>query len=153
MSSLRTRTVAAAKPAPVATRAARQRERILEAAEKCFIESGFHAASMAHIADTAGISAGLIYRYFESKSAIVRAIISLAHGLRLKVIAEGVESEEQLGILRRMGCDQYQGFFRSAAVPAAEIERFVREDAARTQPRDAADIDHTQSKLFRLREA
>jgi AcrR family transcriptional regulator len=75
MSSLRTRTPAAAKPAPLATRAARQRERILEAAEKCFIESGFHAASMAHIADTAGISAGLIYRYFDSKALIVKAII------------------------------------------------------------------------------
>ena len=86
-------------------------------------------------------------------ASIVRAIISLAHGLRLKVIAEGVESEEQLGILRRMGCDQYQGFFRSAAVPAAEIERFVREDNERAQPREEADIDRTQSKLFRLREA
>jgi AcrR family transcriptional regulator len=75
MSSLRTRTPAAPKPAPVATHAARQRERILEAAEKCFIESGFHAASMAHIADTAGISAGLIYRYFDSKALIVKAII------------------------------------------------------------------------------
>jgi AcrR family transcriptional regulator len=75
MSSPRTRTVAAAKPAAAATHAARQRERILEAAEKCFIESGFHAASMAHIADTAGISAGLIYRYFDSKALIVKAII------------------------------------------------------------------------------
>jgi AcrR family transcriptional regulator len=74
MSSLRTSTVAAARP-PTATRAALQRERILEAAEKCFIESGFHAASMAHIAQTAGISAGLIYRYFDSKALIVKAII------------------------------------------------------------------------------
>ena len=86
-------------------------------------------------------------------ASIVRAIISLAHGLRLKVIAEGVESEEQLGILRRMGCDQYQGFFRSAAVPAAQIEKFVREDAERTKNEGEADIDRTQSKLFRLREA
>jgi EAL domain-containing protein (putative c-di-GMP-specific phosphodiesterase class I) len=86
-------------------------------------------------------------------ASIVRAIISLAHGLRLKVIAEGVESEEQLGILKRMGCDQYQGFFRSAAVPAAEIERFVREDNARLRDQGEADIDRTQSKLFRLREA
>jgi diguanylate cyclase len=86
-------------------------------------------------------------------ASIVRAIISLAHGLRLKVIAEGVESEEQLGILRRMGCDQYQGFFRSAAVPAAEIERFVREDNERLRNQGEADIDRTQSKLFRLREA
>jgi diguanylate cyclase len=86
-------------------------------------------------------------------ASIVRAIISLAHGLRLKVIAEGVESEEQLGILRRMGCDQYQGFFRSAAVPAAEIEKFVREDAERMNLDGDSDIDRTQSKLFRLREA
>jgi diguanylate cyclase (GGDEF)-like protein len=84
-------------------------------------------------------------------ASIVRAIISLAHGLRLKVIAEGVESEEQLGILKRMGCDQYQGFFRSAAVPAAEIERFVHHDADREK--SEGDTDRTQSKLFRLREA
>jgi diguanylate cyclase (GGDEF)-like protein len=86
-------------------------------------------------------------------ASIVRAIISLAHGLRLKVIAEGVESEEQLGILRRMGCDQYQGFFRSAAVPAADIEKFVRDDGERMKNQGEADIDRTQSKLFRLREA
>jgi len=86
-------------------------------------------------------------------ASIVRAIISLAHGLRLKVIAEGVESEEQLGILRRMGCDQYQGFFRSAAVPAADIERFVRDDTERLKHQVETDIDRTQSKLFRLREA
>ena len=74
MSNLRTGAVAAAR-LPAATRAARQRERILEAAEKCFIESGFHAASMAHIAQTADISPGLIYRYFDSKALIVKAII------------------------------------------------------------------------------
>ena len=56
-------------------RAERQRERILDAAELCFIQSGFHAASMVHIAQTADMSAGLIYRYFDSKSAIVKAII------------------------------------------------------------------------------
>jgi diguanylate cyclase (GGDEF)-like protein len=85
-------------------------------------------------------------------ASIVRAIISLAHGLRLKVIAEGVESEEQLGILRRMGCDQYQGFYRSAAVPPADIECFARRDQI-LQPHLENDIDRTQSKLFRLREA
>ena len=61
--------------APGAARAGAQRERILAAAQKCFIEHGFHAASMASIADTAGMSAGLMYRYFENKSAIVLAII------------------------------------------------------------------------------
>lgn len=57
------------------SRAAKQCERILDAAEMCFIQSGFHGASMAHIATTAGMSPGLIYRYFDSKSAIVKAII------------------------------------------------------------------------------
>ncbi|HXR18335.1 MAG TPA: TetR/AcrR family transcriptional regulator [Steroidobacteraceae bacterium] len=68
---------AASARSPLAkARAARQRERILDAAELCFIKSGFHAASMAHIAQTAGMSQGLIYRYFDSKSAIVKAIIA-----------------------------------------------------------------------------
>src|SRR3546814_17854087 len=52
-----------------------QRERILCAAQKCFVEHGFHAASMASIAETAEMSAGLIYRYFENKNAIIMAIV------------------------------------------------------------------------------
>jgi AcrR family transcriptional regulator len=58
-----------------ANRAAQQRARILDAAERCFIERGFHAASMANIAATAGMSPGLIYRYFSAKTEIVRAIV------------------------------------------------------------------------------
>lgn len=57
------------------SRADAQRDRILCAALKCFIEHGFHAASMASIADTAQMSAGLMYRYFENKNAIVLGII------------------------------------------------------------------------------
>lgn len=52
-----------------------QRNRILDASEQCFIKHGFHAASMAKVAETAGISQGLAYRYFKSKSAIILAII------------------------------------------------------------------------------
>jgi len=53
-----------------------QRERILCAAQKCFVERGFHAASMANISDEAEMSPGLIYRYFENKNAIILAIIA-----------------------------------------------------------------------------
>ncbi|HET7202209.1 MAG TPA: TetR/AcrR family transcriptional regulator [Steroidobacteraceae bacterium] len=62
-------------PAVAGSRADAQRDRILCAALGCFIEHGFHAASMASIAEAAQMSAGLIYRYFESKNAIVLAIV------------------------------------------------------------------------------
>ena len=58
-----------------AARTRAQKERILTAARACFVERGFHAAGMAAIAETAGMSPGLIYRYFENKNAIILAII------------------------------------------------------------------------------
>jgi diguanylate cyclase len=57
---------------------------------------------------------------------IVRAIVSLAHSLHLKVIAEGVETADQLTFLRGLGCDQYQGFHCSPPVPADEFEKMMR---------------------------
>ena len=53
-----------------------QRDRILDAAQKCFTERGFHGASMAMIADTAQMSPGLIYRYFAGKSELIHGIVS-----------------------------------------------------------------------------
>jgi diguanylate cyclase len=61
--------------------------------------------------------------------AIVRAIISLAHSLRLKVIAEGVESDEQLDVLRDLHCDEYQGYLCSKPLPAAELASILAERA------------------------
>ncbi len=56
-------------------RTQQQRARILNAARVCFVKHGFNAASIATIAETAGMSPGLIYRYFESKNTIILAII------------------------------------------------------------------------------
>jgi diguanylate cyclase (GGDEF)-like protein len=86
-------------------------------------------------------------------SSIVQAIISLAHSLRLKVVAEGVETAEQLERLREMGCDQYQGFFRSAAVPAAEIEESIRSSIEAADQFDDTAFTVTQSRLaaFKVR--
>jgi AcrR family transcriptional regulator len=68
--------VTSGKPPSRATaRKQAQRERILCAAQACFVEYGFHGASMANIADRAEMSPGLIYRYFDSKNAIILAII------------------------------------------------------------------------------
>ena len=57
--------------------------------------------------------------------AITSAIIAMAHSLNLKVIAEGVENEQQLEFLQRQGCDQYQGFYFSRPVPAEEMVNFL----------------------------
>jgi EAL domain-containing protein (putative c-di-GMP-specific phosphodiesterase class I) len=58
-------------------------------------------------------------------AAIVRAIIAMAHQLGLKVIAEGVETESQLQLLRGLGGDQYQGFYCSRPLPAEAFEAFI----------------------------
>ncbi len=54
--------------------------------------------------------------------AIIRAIIAMTHSLKLNVVAEGVESEDQYRVLRDLECDEYQGFFFSKPLPAAEFE-------------------------------
>jgi two-component system CheB/CheR fusion protein len=53
---------------------------------------------------------------------IAGTIIALAHGLGLKVVAEGVETEDQRGLLEALGCDQGQGFLFARPMPAAEFE-------------------------------
>jgi len=59
--------------------------------------------------------------------AIVSTIISLAHSLNLKVVAEGVDSESQLQLLKLWKCDEIQGFLFSKPLPADTLLRFLRE--------------------------
>jgi diguanylate cyclase (GGDEF)-like protein/PAS domain S-box-containing protein len=62
---------------------------------------------------------------------LVSTIINLAHSLRLKVVAEGVDSEEQLRLLRALNCDEMQGFLFSKAVPSEIFEtRYLSPPAA-----------------------
>jgi EAL domain-containing protein (putative c-di-GMP-specific phosphodiesterase class I)/CheY-like chemotaxis protein/GGDEF domain-containing protein len=58
---------------------------------------------------------------------ISRAVIAMAHGLRLSVIAEGVETAGQLALLAAHGCDEIQGYYFSRPVDAAACERLLRE--------------------------
>jgi diguanylate cyclase (GGDEF)-like protein len=80
-------------------------------------------------------------------ASIVGAIVSLAHNLRLKVVAEGVETAAQLDLLKTLGCDQYQGYQFSPAVPAAEFEALMRGDFAGDAARVDEDAVRTHSKL------
>ncbi len=80
-----------------------QRDRILKAAEKAFIQHGFHAASMAEIAETADMSPGLIYRYYPGKNDIILAIIQR-------------ELEESRGII--------QNLYSAADLPQAMYDTF-----------------------------
>ena len=57
--------------------------------------------------------------------AIVRAVVDLAQSLKMHVVAEGVETSAQLEQLRRLGCEEMQGYLFSAPRPAAEIEELL----------------------------
>jgi diguanylate cyclase (GGDEF)-like protein/PAS domain S-box-containing protein len=60
-------------------------------------------------------------------AAIVEAVVSLARAMKLKVVAEGVETREQLEALRRYGCDMVQGYLFSKPVSTEDITRMLRE--------------------------
>jgi diguanylate cyclase (GGDEF)-like protein len=83
----------------------------------------------------------------EDAASIVKAIISLGHSLQLKVVAEGVETAEQLEQLRELGCDQFQGFYRSAAVLPGEIAKFIATTVEAAPRLDPSMFMETQSKL------
>jgi diguanylate cyclase (GGDEF)-like protein/PAS domain S-box-containing protein len=68
-----------------------------------------------------------------SDAIIVQTIISMGRTLGLEVIAEGVESEDQLELLRQYGCNAYQGYLFGAPLPAKDLERRM------TESRDGAD--------------
>jgi EAL domain-containing protein (putative c-di-GMP-specific phosphodiesterase class I) len=62
-------------------------------------------------------------------AAITKAVISLAHSLNLKVVAEGVETVEHVGALRAYGCDEIQGYYVGRPVPAGECGALLQNEA------------------------
>ena len=76
----------------------------------------------------------------EHDAAIASATIAMAHQLRLDVVAEGVEHTEQLDFLRECGCDEYQGFLFSPAVPPGEFGRLLARGTTPTECDRAAAV-------------
>ncbi len=75
----------------------------------------------------------------ENSRAVTAAVIALAHSLQIEVIAEGVESEQQVQILRQMSCDQAQGYFYSRPLKMADMHDFshpTRKDCGTVKPRN-----------------
>ncbi len=62
----------------------------------------------------------------DDKQAVVDAIIQMAHRLKMKVVAEGVESAQQVELLREMGCDYIQGYYYSKPLPINELIDFIQ---------------------------
>lgn len=80
--------------------------------------------------------------------AVVNAIIALAHTLKLRVIAEGVETEEQFHILKDLGCDEFQGFLYSRAIPAADMTRLLMDQINISAKRSPDGADKEKNSLF-----
>jgi EAL domain-containing protein (putative c-di-GMP-specific phosphodiesterase class I) len=76
----------------------------------------------------------------ETDRSIVDAVIALAHGLRISVVAEGIETEAQFEVLRAMGCDVGQGYLFARPLPAAEAGRLLsgRRSSRATRARASA---------------
>jgi len=98
------------EPTKAQERAEVQRHRILDAAQQCFIAHGFHAASIASIAETAGMSAGLIYRYFENKNALILAIVDR----QLQLLREDIRLNRRIDLAAEM----VQNYGRSCSAEA-----------------------------------
>ncbi|TBL81188.1 EAL domain-containing protein [Paenibacillus thalictri] len=64
----------------------------------------------------------------EDNAAIVTALIAMSHRLKIKSLAEGVETQEQLAFLIGQGCDEIQGYVFSKPVPAKDFERLLQEN-------------------------
>jgi EAL domain-containing protein (putative c-di-GMP-specific phosphodiesterase class I) len=76
------------------------------------------------------------------EAAIVTAVLSMARNLKLRVVAEGVETKEELEFLRSHDCEQAQGYFFSRPVPPEQFVRLLQSEADRRQPVKA--IAHRQ---------
>jgi EAL domain-containing protein (putative c-di-GMP-specific phosphodiesterase class I) len=82
----------------------------------------------------------------EGCTTLVRGIIALAHNLGLQVVAEGVETAQQLALLNTLGCDIIQGFFLHRPMPVEAFEELLRSKHPITELAEAL----SENQLSRL---
>ncbi len=93
-----------------------RREHILDAAEACFVRNGFHRSTMQDLAREAGMSPGNIYRYFESKEAVVRGLAERDRARGRVLVAEMQGARDPRGALLRILARYFTELSREAAV-------------------------------------
>jgi TetR/AcrR family transcriptional regulator, repressor for uid operon len=98
-----------------------RRARILAAAERAFAAHGFHAATMQHVAEAAGMSAGNLYRYFPSKEAIVAGLCGRDQDQRVGAFAELMAGDSVLAAFDKGLRDHVALRSRDKAVMIVEI--------------------------------
>lgn len=118
-----------------------RRQQILDAAAECFRKSGFHGASMSEIAKSFGMSAGHIYNYFESKEAIIEAMVKRDLDQALERIAK-IQGEKD--ILKAMLGTVDEGVQRR--IDRSELDTEILAEAARN-PKIAATVQCTDSVI------
>jgi len=80
---------------------------------------------------------------------IAQTVIGLGHSLGMKVIAEGVETEEQLDFLRFNECDEVQGYYTGKPMPAEQLEEYMESHVQKSQPEDVSPL--TKHRITRIR--
>lgn len=118
-----------------------RRQQILDAAAECFRRSGFHGASMSEIAKSFGMSAGHIYNYFESKEAIIEAMVKRDLDQALERIAK-IQGEKD--ILKAMLGTVDEGVQRR--IDRSELDTEILAEAARN-PKIAATVQGTDAVI------
>jgi FixJ family two-component response regulator len=83
-------------------------------------------------------------------AAITQGIISMAHHLKLKVIAEGVETEAQVAFLKKSHCDEFQGYYFAKPIPLATLKHYLQQQRAKDllPAPDSAAESSTQTLLL-----
>jgi TetR/AcrR family transcriptional regulator, repressor for uid operon len=126
-------------------RALARRQQVLDAAAECFRRRGFHAASMAEIAKTAGMSPGHIYNLFENKDDIIAAIVERDCVDLMNRIAELQQEDD---VMQKMLTDTERAIDESAQVADAALELEVLAEASRN-PKLAAVVHQAEAQVHR----
>ena len=123
-----------------------RRQQVLDAAAECFRHRGFHAASMAEIAKTAGMSPGHIYNLFENKDDIIAAIVEQDCADLMSRIAQ---LQQEGDVLQAMLAETERAIDESAQVADAALDLEVLAEASRN-PRLADVVHRTQAMVHEM---